>query len=128
MGMLADRLGHQNALILGTGVYALATWCLWLPSALNGSVSLYVGMSICHGLINSVFNIVMPSLQKRLFGDERYYPKNGAMTTIRGVGFVTGVPGPMISECCAPLTRQTGTCIPIMTPINVVVMLSQAQT
>jgi MFS family permease len=92
LGMLADRLGHQNTLLLATCVYALATWCLWLPSALNGSTGLYIGMSVCHGLTNGVFNIVMNSVQKELFGDEMYYPKNGAMTTIRGIGYVTGVP------------------------------------
>jgi hypothetical protein len=91
-GLLADRIGHQNTLILATIVYVLATWVLWLPSALYGSVGLYIGMSVCHGLINGVFNISMNSAQKQLFGDEMYYPKNGATTTVRGIGYVIGVP------------------------------------
>jgi MFS family permease len=91
-GALADRIGHQNTLLIATGVYVIATWALWVPSALTNSVGLYIGMSVCHGLINGVFNIVMNSAQKQLFGDEMYYPKNGAMTTIRGLGYVIGVP------------------------------------
>ncbi|KAF2829832.1 MFS general substrate transporter [Ophiobolus disseminans] len=92
VGALADRIGHQNTLLIATSVYVLATWSLWLPSALHGTVGLYIGMSVCHGLINGVFNIVMNSAQKQLFGDEMYYPKNGVMTTIRGIGYVIGVP------------------------------------
>ena len=99
-GALADQIGHQNTLIIATSIYALATWFLWLPSALTGNAGLYVGMSVCHGLINGVFNIVMNSAQKQLFGDEMYYPKNGVMTTIRGIGYVIGVPiaGAMVRQ------------------------------
>jgi MFS family permease len=91
-GALADRIGHQNTLLIATSVYVLATWALWLPSAMTNHIGLYIGMSVCHGLINGVFNIVMNSAQKQLFGDEMYYPKNGALTTIRGFGYVIGVP------------------------------------
>ena len=99
-GALADKIGHQNTLLIATSVYVIATWFLWLSSALTGNVGLYIGMSVCHGLINGVFNIVMNSAQKQLFGDEMYYPKNGAMTTIRGIGYVIGVPiaGAMVSR------------------------------
>lgn len=91
-GALADVIGHQNMLMIATAVYALATWTLWLPSALYQDQRLYIAMSVCHGLISGVFNTVSNSAQKQLFGDEMYYPKNGAMTSIRGVGYVIGVP------------------------------------
>jgi MFS family permease len=99
-GALADKIGHQNTLIIATTLYALATWALWLPSALTSNVGLYIGMSVCHGLVNGVFNIVMNSAQKQLFGDEMYYPKNGAMTSIRGIGYAVGVPiaGAMVNR------------------------------
>jgi hypothetical protein len=71
-GALADKIGHQNTLLIVTVVFAAATWALWLPSALLNSVGLFVGMSACHGLINGVFAIVMNSAQKQLFGDEMY--------------------------------------------------------
>ncbi|KAH7090608.1 hypothetical protein FB567DRAFT_465910 [Paraphoma chrysanthemicola] len=91
-GALADKFGHQNTLLIATTVYMLATWGLWLPSAIKGNLGLYIAMSVCHGLVNGVFNTVMNSAQKALFGDETYYPKNGAMTTIRGLGYVVGIP------------------------------------
>ncbi|KAI8934796.1 hypothetical protein NX059_008481 [Plenodomus lindquistii] len=91
-GALADLFGHQNMLMLATVVYAVAIWALWLPSALRSNADLYIAMAVCHGVISGVFNTVSNSAQKQLFGDEMYYPKNGAMTTIRGVGYVLGVP------------------------------------
>jgi MFS family permease len=91
-GALADKIGHQNTLILATAVYALATWVFWLIAAETGNVGLWISMSVFHGLVSGVFNIVMNSAQKQLFGDEMYYPKNGAMTSIRGFGYVVGVP------------------------------------
>lgn len=91
-GALADVIGHQNMLMAATAVYALATLGLWLPSALREITGLYVAMSVFHGLVSGVFNTVSNSVQKQLFGDEMYYPKNGAMTSIRGVGYVAGVP------------------------------------
>lgn len=91
-GALADVIGHQNMLMIATVVYAVATFFLWLPSALTNHVAVYIAMSVCHGLISGVFNTVSNSAQKQLFGDEMYYPKNGAMTSIRGIGYVIGVP------------------------------------
>jgi MFS family permease len=91
-GALADKIGRQNTLLIATSVFAIATWALWLPSALTDSVGLYIGMSVCHGLISGVFVTVMNSAQKELFGDEMYYPKSGALATIRGIGMVVGVP------------------------------------
>ncbi|KAF2848813.1 MFS general substrate transporter [Plenodomus tracheiphilus IPT5] len=91
-GALADKIGHQNMLMAATAIYAVATWALWLPSALRDDEGLYIAMSVCHGIISGVFNTVCNSAQKQLFGDEMYYPKNGAITTIRGFGYVFGVP------------------------------------
>lgn len=99
-GALADKIGHQNALMIATAVYVFATWALWLPSALTNNLRLFMGMSVCHGLINGVFNTTMNSIQRQLFGDEMYYPKNGVLTSIRGVGYVIGVPiaGALVSR------------------------------
>lgn len=91
-GLLADKIGYQNMLTIATAVYALATWALWLPSALLKNKDVYIAMLVCHGIVNGVFNTVCNSAQKQLFGDEMYFPINGAMTTIRGFGYVFGVP------------------------------------
>ncbi|OAL50039.1 MFS general substrate transporter [Pyrenochaeta sp. DS3sAY3a] len=107
-GALADKIGHQNMLLIATAGYAMASWGLWLPSAFLNNLGLFIGMSVCHGIISGVFNTVMNSVQKELFGDEMYYPKNGAMTSIRGVGYVIGVPiaGALVAR--VPDERLTG--------------------
>jgi MFS family permease len=91
-GWLADKIGHLNVLIVATAIYASAIWALWLSSALTSNMGLYVAMSVCHGISNGVFNTVMASAQKTLFGPEMYYPKMGATMSIRGIGYVIGTP------------------------------------
>ncbi|KAI4632441.1 uncharacterized protein J4E87_001914 [Alternaria ethzedia] len=99
-GWLSDKIGHLNMLIVATAVYAMATWAFWLSAAMTSNVGLYICMSVCHGLSNGVFNVVINSAQKMLFGSEMYYPKSGMMTSIRGVGFVVSAPiaGALVSR------------------------------
>ncbi|KAG9185912.1 hypothetical protein G6011_07243 [Alternaria panax] len=99
-GWLSDKIGHLNMLMIATGVYATATWSLWLSSATASNLGLYIGMTVCYGLSSGVFNTVMNSAQKTLFGAEMYYPKSGATITIRGIGFVVGTPiaGALVSR------------------------------
>ncbi|EDU48250.1 Major Facilitator Superfamily protein [Pyrenophora tritici-repentis] len=91
-GWLADRFGYLNMLMIATAVYCLATFTLWLPAATVSNVGLYIGMCVFHGLVNGVFLILINTAQKTLFGAEMYYPKSGAMTSIRGVGLVISAP------------------------------------
>ncbi|KAH6870765.1 major facilitator superfamily domain-containing protein [Alternaria rosae] len=99
-GWLSDKIGHLNMLVVATAVYVIATWAFWLSAAMTSNVGLYIGMSVCHGLSNGVFNVVINSAQKMLFGSEMYYPKSGMMTSIRGVGFVISAPiaGALVSR------------------------------
>jgi MFS family permease len=99
-GWLADRIGHLNMLIIATAMYACAIWILWLTAAVKGNIGLYIAMNVCHGIANGVFNTVMASAQKTLFGAEMYYPKMGATTSIRGIGWVIGTPiaGALVSK------------------------------
>ncbi|KAI4625617.1 hypothetical protein J4E80_002749 [Alternaria sp. BMP 0032] len=99
-GWLSDKIGHLNMLIVATAVYAIATWAFWLSAAITSNVGLYICMSVCHGMSNGVFNVVINSAQKMLFGSEMYYPKSGMMTSIRGVGFVISAPiaGALVSR------------------------------
>jgi multisubunit Na+/H+ antiporter MnhC subunit len=91
-GALGDKIGHLNTLIVATFFYVLATWALWLPSAIASNLSLYIAMSVCYGLSNGGFNTVMNTAQKHMFGSEMYFPKSGVMTSICGIGYVFGVP------------------------------------
>jgi len=102
-GWLADRIGHLNTLMAATAVYVLATFTLWLAAAMISNVGLYISMCVFHGLVAGVFNTLISSAQKTLFGAEMYYPKSGAMTSIRGVGLVISAPiaGALVSRAPA---------------------------
>jgi MFS family permease len=99
-GWLADKIGHLNMLIVATAISASAIWVLWLSAAMKSNMGLYVVMSVCHGLSNGVFNTVMASVQKTLFGAEMYYSKMGTTISIRGIAYVIGIPiaGALVSR------------------------------
>ncbi|KAL1792540.1 hypothetical protein ACET3X_009047 [Alternaria dauci] len=99
-GWLSDKIGHLNMLMVATAVYAIATWALFLSSAMTSSLGLYIAFTVCYGLSSGVFNTVMNSAQKTLFGAEMYYPKSGATISIRGIGFAVGSPiaGALVSR------------------------------
>lgn len=91
-GYVSDLIGHQNMLLLATATYAAGVWGLWLPAAVMEKDGLWIGFSILYGMINGTFNTVVNSAQKKLFGDELYYSYNGALTSIRGIGYVISLP------------------------------------
>ncbi|PVI07121.1 MFS general substrate transporter [Periconia macrospinosa] len=91
-GHVSDLVGHQNMLLLATAVYAVGVWGFWYSAAAIKSEGLWIGFSVLYGIINGTFNTVVNSAQKRLFGDEVYYPYNGAMTSIRGIGYFISLP------------------------------------
>jgi MFS family permease len=99
-GWLADRIRHLNMPTIANAVYDFSIWLLWVSSAKLGNIGLYISMCVCHGLSNGVFNTVMASVQKTLFGAEMQYSKMGATTSIRGIAYVIGVPiaGALLSQ------------------------------
>jgi len=99
-GYISDRIGHLNILLLATTIYAFGTWGLWLSAAHASNGKLWITFTVLHGVVNGTFNTVINSIQRRLFGAELYFPYNGAMTSIRGVGYVVGVPlaGALVSQ------------------------------
>ncbi|CAI6252318.1 unnamed protein product [Periconia digitata] len=91
-GYVADVVGHQNMLLLAVFTYAVSVWGFWFSAAAVKSEALWIVFSILYGAINGTFNMIVNSAQKRLFGDELYYSYNGAMTSIRGIGFAISPP------------------------------------
>lgn len=100
MGFLADYVGHNNILFLATTTFALITLVLWLPAAQTGTGALWIAFNVIYGIVYGVFMTVINSVQKGHFGDELYYSYNGVLTSIRGVGYVVGVPvaGSLVSR------------------------------
>jgi MFS family permease len=92
MGFAADKVGQNNILLVATFVFALSTLVLWLPAAQTGSRAAWITYNVVYGCVFGVFNTLINSVQQGLFGHELYYPYNGALVSIRGVGYITGVP------------------------------------
>ncbi|KAJ4297901.1 hypothetical protein N0V90_005800 [Kalmusia sp. IMI 367209] len=100
MGVLADFVGHNNMLFVATSIFALSTLVLWLPAAQASNGPVWIVYNVVYGIVYGVFMTVINSVQKGHFGDELYYPYNGVLTSIRGVGYVVGVPiaGSLVSR------------------------------
>ncbi|KAJ4355954.1 uncharacterized protein N0V89_003979 [Didymosphaeria variabile] len=92
MGNAADKVGHNNMLFLGTFTFAVSTLALWLPAAQTSNGAAWIVYNVVYGCVFGIFGTVINSVQKRHFGDELYYPYNGALSSIRGVGYIVGVP------------------------------------
>ncbi|OAG05324.1 MFS general substrate transporter [Paraphaeosphaeria sporulosa] len=99
-GYAADRLGHNNVFLLATLTYAISTLAMWLPSAHTNSKAVWIAFNVVYGCVFGVFNTVINSVQRGHFGDELYYSYNGALASIRGVGYLMGVPiaGSLVSR------------------------------
>jgi MFS family permease len=91
-GYIADKIGHQNILLLSTALYMLGAWALWLTAAHTNNGKIWIAFTVIHGVVNGTFITVINSIQKHLFGAELYFPYNGAMTSMRGVGYLAGLP------------------------------------
>jgi MFS family permease len=92
MGFAADKVGQNNILFLATFVFALSTLVLWLPAAQTDNRAAWITYNVVYGCVFGVFSTVINSVQQGLFGHELYYPYNGALMSVRGVGYITGVP------------------------------------
>ncbi|PSN68979.1 MFS general substrate transporter [Corynespora cassiicola Philippines] len=100
LGFLADIFGHLNILMVGTAVFAFSTLTLWLSSAITQNKVLWILFIVAYGVVSGCFITTMNSVQKKLFGNELYYSYSGAITTVRGIGSIVGVPiaGALISQ------------------------------
>lgn len=85
-GALGDRLGQQNMLMLGMAVYTLSSWTVWLSADQTGNKACWITFIVFHGLVNGSYLTMINPVLKGLFGPERYYPINGAFSSVRGLG------------------------------------------
>ncbi|KAL1605347.1 hypothetical protein SLS60_004895 [Paraconiothyrium brasiliense] len=92
MGNAADKIGHNNMLFVGTTTFAVSTLVLWLSAAQTSNGAVWIVYNVVYGCVFGIFGTVINSVQKRHFGDELYYSYNGALSSIRGVGYMVGVP------------------------------------
>lgn len=92
IGILADRYGRINALLLSTGISAAATLVLWLPSAMLASRGAFVAYVILYGLFASAYVSLFPASLVELFGPAHFRNVNGVLYAIRGLAALAGTP------------------------------------
>ncbi|KAL1408111.1 hypothetical protein Q8F55_004914 [Vanrija albida] len=96
IGALADRFGHANMLLLCTGVSAIVSVGLWLPSTLTGvthtSKSLFIAYSMLYGPTASAYVSLFPPVAIEMFGLHNFASVNGFLYMVRGLSILTGTP------------------------------------
>lgn len=91
-GLVSDKFGHQNMLLLSMAVYATSVFCVWLPAAAYHSEAAWIVFAIICGALNGSFLQFSVSVAQAVFGEELYFSYSGAFAAVRGVGFVIGNP------------------------------------
>lgn len=92
IGLLADRYGRLNALLLTTLLSALASLALWLPSTLVSSRPLFLAYTVCYGVFASAYVSLFPSVVLEVFGPAAFPAVYATLYQMRGVATFVGTP------------------------------------
>jgi MFS family permease len=96
IGLIADRYGRLNTLLVTTAISAIACFAFWLPSSLSDnndtSRGLFIIYSILYGLFASAFVSLFPTSLVELFGPAHFAGVNGALYMARGLATLVGTP------------------------------------
>ncbi|KAF2190748.1 MFS general substrate transporter [Zopfia rhizophila CBS 207.26] len=90
LGFLADKIGHQNALLFGTATNALITWILWILATQTNAKTLWITFIVLFGIVNGCFTILIAPITIAVFEHEFYFSYSGALNTIKGLGYLVG--------------------------------------
>ncbi|EJT71754.1 hypothetical protein GGTG_11008 [Gaeumannomyces tritici R3-111a-1] len=88
-GLLCDRLGALNALIISTAVNAASMLALWPASTSLPPLAVFV---VVNGLSNGGFFAAMPTVMGNTFGSARVAIAMGMVVTGWGGGYLMGAP------------------------------------
>ncbi|GJE90222.1 MFS general substrate transporter [Phanerochaete sordida] len=88
MGILADRVGRQNTLIVSVLLSAVSVLALW-PSAPRPRFTAFV---VCYGVLAGGYNALLPTTIAEVYGVQHYTSVNSAVYFIRGMGALFGAP------------------------------------
>ncbi|CAK9781795.1 MFS general substrate transporter [Cutaneotrichosporon oleaginosum] len=98
LGMLADRFGRINMLLITTAISAVASFVFWMPSTLLGARDLaagrglFVTYSIMYGTFASAYVSLFPAALVEIFGPQNFASVNGILYMARGFGTLAGTP------------------------------------
>lgn len=96
IGVMADRFGHANMLLLCTAISAVVSVGLWLPSTLTGvthtSKGLFIAYSMLYGPTASAYVSLFPPVAIEMFGLHNFASVNGFLYMVRGLFILAGTP------------------------------------
>lgn len=98
LGVLADRFGRINMLLITTAISAVASFVFWMPSTLLGAHDLaagrglFVTYSIMYGTFASAYVSLFPAALVEIFGPQNFASVNGILYMARGLGTLAGTP------------------------------------
>ncbi|KAH9950974.1 MFS general substrate transporter [Amylocystis lapponica] len=88
MGILADRVGRQNTLVLSVILSGISVVALWYDS----SRSRFIAFVIFYGVMAGGYNALVPTTLSELYGVQNYSNVNSSIYFIRGLGVICGAP------------------------------------
>lgn len=98
LGILADKFGRINMLLITTVISAIASFVFWMPSTLLGAQhletgrGLFVTYSIMYGTFASAYVSLFPAALVEIFGPQNFASVNGILYMARGFGTLAGTP------------------------------------
>lgn len=104
LGLLADRWGRVNMLVVCCAISAIASVAFWLPSTLAASLPVSQGLFITYAVVYGAFAgsyvSLFPAAIVEAFGPANFASVNGILYMARGLGTLAGTPsaGAMISH------------------------------
>ena len=98
-GLMADKIGHFNAMILTITLCLVSTWAIWLPA--GGNVAVIVLYAIIFGFASGSGISLTPVCVGQLCRVENYGRYYATCYTLVSFGSLTGIPiaGALIKAC-----------------------------
>ncbi|KAI0800538.1 MFS general substrate transporter [Fomes fomentarius] len=88
MGVLADRVGRQNTMILSVILSAVSVFAFWYESDRGR----FIAFIILYGVWAGGYNALLPTTIAEVYGVQNYSSVNGFIYFIRGLGALFGAP------------------------------------
>ncbi|EIW64477.1 MFS general substrate transporter [Trametes versicolor FP-101664 SS1] len=88
MGILADRVGRQNTMVLSVILSGIAVFALWYDS----DRARFLAFVVFYGILAGGYNALLPTTITELYGVQNYSSVNAFIYFIRGLGALFGAP------------------------------------
>ncbi|KAM5539964.1 hypothetical protein V8D89_006467 [Ganoderma adspersum] len=88
MGVLADRVGRQNTMVLSVIFSAVSVFALWYDS----DRARFLAFIVFYGVLAGGYSALFPTTITEIYGIQNYASVNSALYFIRGIGVLCGAP------------------------------------